>query len=237
MILPISQDGKYIFPSPRCKTCETSLSLLSHSMSNKWANLARTTFKIPHKCNFFLPPMQPSWAQPQTSLVCIIIPTGPSVPASAPCSLISTKYPEWSYQNMSHFTSLLQSTGCSPIPPNWIRSSYSCLQALSCLAFLPLWPHFLFLPSHSLHSRHRGLPAIPQHTRHAPTWHLRVPSAQTVLLPCKYMAPLLTSSVYSKTTFPSRPTQISPYKLATLAPCWRSWVPLVCSMLSFTFLI
>ena len=119
MILPISQDGNYIFPSPRCKTCETSLSLLSYSMTNEWANLARTTFKIPLKCNFFLPPMQPSRAQPQTSLVWIIIPTGLSVPASAPYSLISTKYLEWSYQNTSHFTSLLQSTGCSPIPPNW----------------------------------------------------------------------------------------------------------------------
>ena len=150
--------------------------------------------------------MQPSRAQPQTSLVWIMIPTGLSVPASAPYSLISTKYLEWSYQNISHFTSLLQSTGCSPIPPNWNQK----------LLQLPAGPilfglsHFLFLPSHSLYSRHCGLPAIPQHTRHAPTWHLHVPSAQTGLLPRKYMAPFLTSSVYSKTTFPSRPTQIGP---------------------------
>ena len=157
--------------------------------------------------------MQPPWAQNSHKhlFVWIITPTGLSVPASAPYSLNSTKYPQWPYQNISLFTSVLQSTGCSPIPPNWNHVWPFYLSGpISCF-FLLLTPPQAARP-----------PCYYPTTRHAPTWHLRVPYAWTILFPCKYMAPFLTSSVYSKTTFPSRPTQISPYKLATLAPCWRS---------------
>lgn len=83
--------------------------------------------------------------------VWIITPTGLSVPASAPYSLNSTKYPEWWYQNII-VISLLYSKAlvAHQFLLIGIRSSYNCLQALSCLAFLPLRPHFLFLPSYSL---------------------------------------------------------------------------------------
>lgn len=96
--------------------------------------------------------------------VWIITPTGLSVPASAPYSLNSTKYPEWSYQNII-VISLLCSKAlvAHQFLLIGIRSSYDCLQALSWLAFLPLRPHFLFLPSYSTPGSmaSRLLPNIP----------------------------------------------------------------------------
>lgn len=106
--------------------------------------------------------------------VWIITPTGLSVPASAPYSLNSTKYPEWSYQNII-VISLLCSKAlvAHQFLLIGIRSSYDCLQALSCLAFYLSGPISCFFPL--THSRQHGLPVLLQHTRHAPTWHPRVP--------------------------------------------------------------
>lgn len=133
-------------------------------MSNEWANLARTTSKISVKCNFFLLPVQPPWAQNSHKhlFVWVITPTGLSVPASAPYSLNSTKYSEWPYQNISHFTSVLQSTGCSPIPPNWNQKLLQLPTGPILFGLFTSPAPFPVSSSYLLHSRQHGLPAITQ---------------------------------------------------------------------------
>lgn len=95
----------------------------------------------------------------------------------------------------NYFTSLLQSIRLLTISSQLkLEALTEAYKALYYMVLLPLWSHFLFLLPHALHSTpHMASLLFPQHARHAPTWHLPVPSAWNVLLSCMHAAPSLLS--------------------------------------------
>ena len=218
MIFPISHDGKYIFPSPRCKTFE-------HSKSNEGANLVRYPFKVHPEFNHFsLSPLQPSRPWLQTLLTRITVLTGLSAPAEK--SLFSTEDPEQSYSNLSQIISLLYSKAfsCSPFPLNLNQKVLQLSTALYHLALVPLWPHFPFLLLSLLPFPPQWPPCyssstpgtLPPGSCRSPLPGMFYPQINT------RHPPLVPSSFYPNVTFSVRPTLTNPFKFATRAPRWRS---------------
>lgn len=114
--------------------------LLSQTISNQWANLVSSTFKIHPKFNHFL---LPSWPQPQTSLIWVIFLAGPFCPYLCPTLSFLNRISRVVILKISQIISLLYSNvfDCSPFPPNLNQK----------LLQFPTWPstiwsYYLLVP-------------------------------------------------------------------------------------------